>query len=137
MRLVGGTKNTFQKAPHEELWFSKMRNYTPKGKGGDKNLTKRQLLHRTWGFGGIKFEVKTKRIKFGWGRRINSWPDTKTHISFGSGPWWSEKRTYNGHLFVDGNRLMIRKAKKFGRAPWAFYLKDVEIAKFKNNTHEE
>jgi hypothetical protein len=80
--------------------------------------------------------VKTGKRRFMW-RRISSWPDTKTHISFGSGRWWRDKRTYDGHLFVDKNRLMLRKAISFGRMPWEFYLKDVEIAKFKDNTHEE
>ena len=32
---------------------------------------------------------------------------------------------------------MLRKAISFGRMPWEFYLKDVEIAKFENNTHEK
>jgi len=136
--------NAYQKAPHDEYWFSNMRNYTPKNRDGDQNITRRQMIPRTWRFGDVKLEVKTKRVKFGWGRRINSYGDTKTHIYFGScGGYrgrrctWREKKTYDGHLFVDGHRLMLRKAKKFGRPPWEFYLKDVEIAKFSNNKWEE
>ena len=128
--------NGYRNVNTEYLWFSNMRRYSARKRGGDQHLTERPMIPKAWGWGGVRLDVKTKKIKFGW-RRINSWPDTKTHISFGSGRWWRDKRTYNGHLFVDKNRLMIRKAKKFGRAPWAFYLKDVEIAKFKNNTHEE
>ena len=136
VRLVWNNKNAFQKVPHQKLLFSKMRHYTPRGRGGDNNIKKRQLLHRTWGWGGIKLEVKTGKRRFGWRKRISSWPDTKTHISFGSGRWWRDKKTYDGHLFVDGNRLMLRKAISFGRAPWSFYLKDVEIAKFSGDKGE-
>jgi hypothetical protein len=136
--------NGYRKVGSSEYWFSNMRNYTPKNRDGDQNISRRQMIPRNWRYGGVKLEVKTKRVRFGWGRRVNSYGDTKTHIHFGGcGGYrgrrctWRERKTYDGHLFVDGHRLMLRKGKKFGTPPWAFYLKDVEIAKFSNNKWEE
>ena len=136
--------NGYRKVGSSEYWFSNMKNYTPKNRDGDQNISRRQMIPRNWRYGGIKMEVKTKRVRFfGW-RRVNSWSKTKTHIHFGGcGGYrgrrctWRERKTYDGHLFVDGHRLMLRKAISFGRPPWAFYLKDVEIAKFSNNKWEE
>tara|TARA_B100001559_G_scaffold247876_1_gene211160 strand:- start:2568 stop:3842 length:1275 start_codon:yes stop_codon:yes gene_type:complete len=134
--------NSYRKVNSDQYWFSSLRRYSPRNRDGDQNLTQRQMIPRTWRYNNVKIDVKTKRKRFGW-RRVNSWGDTKTHIYFGR-CWgfrglncsWRQKKTYDGHLFVDGNRLMLRKGIKIGTLPWQFYLKDVELAKFKGNRGE-
>ena len=101
------------------------------------------MIPKNFSSGDVKMEVRTGKIKIGpiryipgvgMGRKeFTSWATTKTRIYFHD----REQKSYDGHLFVDGNRLMIRKAKKFLKPHWAYYLKDVEITKFDKNVQEE
>ena len=114
------------------------------------------MIHDISAHGALKMEVRTEKVKLGPTRYIpgvgmgkrefTSWATTKTRIYVqgckGGARYalrckWNLLKSYDGHLFVDGNRLMTRMAKKFAPPIWAWYLKDVEIAKFDKNVEKE
>ena len=159
-------KNAYKKVYHRNYWFAGMRIYRPRWRRRprikDQKIRKRKMSVPTFAHGDLKMEVRTGKVKTGKTRYVAgrgmvkmeaySYATTKTRIyvkkcrvrasrRYGKpmreGCKWNLLKSYDGHLFVDGNRLMIRKAKKFAKPWWAFYLKDVEIAKFDKNVHEK
>jgi len=159
-------KNAYKTVPHHNYWFADMKVYRPRWRRRprikDRKIRKRKMIKSTFAHGDLKMEVRTGKVKTGKTRYVAgrgmvkreaySYATTKTRIyvqkcrvrasrRYGKlmreGCKWNLLKSYNGHLFVDGNRLMIRKAKKFAKPWWAFYLKDVEITKFDKNVQEE